>query len=85
MMSAEALDGWGWRIPFLLGLLVGVVGYFLRRDIVEAPRLQTSRRLPVVEAVRDHTPLLLRLVALSALKLDRLLRRVHLHRDLAAA
>ena len=67
MMSTEALDTWGWRIPFLLGLLVGVVGYFLRRDIVEAPRQWTSRRLPLVEVVRDHTPLLLRLVALSAL------------------
>ncbi len=66
-MSTEALDDWGWRIPFLLGLLVGVAGYFLRRDIVEAPRQWTSRHLPLVEAVLDHTPLLLRLIALSAL------------------
>ena len=67
-MSAEALAGWGWRIPFLLGLLVGVIGYFLRRSIVEAPRPPTGhRRLPLVEAVRDHTLLLLRLIALTAL------------------
>jgi MHS family proline/betaine transporter-like MFS transporter len=66
-MSAEALDAWGWRMPFLLGLLVGVVGYFLRRDIVEAPRQWTSRRSPLGETVRNHMPLLLRLIALSAL------------------
>jgi MFS transporter, MHS family, proline/betaine transporter len=66
-MSAEALDGWGWRMPFLFGLLVGVVGYFLRRDIEEAPRQWTSRRSPLVETIRNHMPLLLRLIALSAL------------------
>src|SRR5499433_1593951 len=26
-MSAAALDAWGWRIPFLLGLVVGIAGY----------------------------------------------------------
>jgi len=67
VMSAEALDAWGWRIPFLLGLLVGVVGYFLRRDIEEAPRQWTSRRTPLAETLRNHMPLLLRLIALSAL------------------
>ena len=66
-MPAESLDAWGWRLPFLLGLLVGVVGYFLRRDIVEAPRQWTSRRSPLGETVRHHMPLLLRLIALSAL------------------
>src|SRR6516162_79200 len=30
-MSTAALDAWGWRIPFLLGLVVGVVGYIFRR------------------------------------------------------
>src|SRR5437899_9631514 len=28
-MSTEALDAWGWRIPFLLGLVVGIARYFL--------------------------------------------------------
>jgi MHS family proline/betaine transporter-like MFS transporter len=30
-MSTAALDAWGWRIPFLLGLLVGIAGYIFRR------------------------------------------------------
>jgi MHS family proline/betaine transporter-like MFS transporter len=32
-MSTAA--SWGWRIPFLLGLLVGIAGYFLRRHVME--------------------------------------------------
>jgi len=38
MMSPEALAEWGWRIPFLLGLVVGLVGFVLRRNVPEAPR-----------------------------------------------
>src|SRR5262249_43479476 len=34
-MSVTALDAWGWRIPFLLGLLVGFAGYLLRRHVLE--------------------------------------------------
>src|SRR5262245_58136307 len=35
-MSSAALDAWGWRIPFLLGLVVGIAGYMLRRYVLEA-------------------------------------------------
>jgi MHS family proline/betaine transporter-like MFS transporter len=31
--STATLDAWGWRIPFLLGLLVGLAGYALRRHV----------------------------------------------------
>lgn len=32
-MSTAAFDSWGWRIPFLLGGVVAVVGYVLRRTL----------------------------------------------------
>ena len=34
-LSAEALDSWGWRIPFLLGLVIGPVGLYIRRHLDE--------------------------------------------------
>jgi MHS family proline/betaine transporter-like MFS transporter len=66
VLPSEALESWGWRIPFLLGLAVGVAGYFLRRNLAEAPR-KMSARPPLVEALRDHSPLMARLFALSVL------------------
>src|ERR671935_1568511 len=36
-MSVPALDAWGWRIPFLLGLAVGLAGHFLRPPVMETP------------------------------------------------
>lgn len=35
VMSTPDLDSWGWRIPFLVGLLIGPVGWYIRRCMPE--------------------------------------------------
>jgi MHS family proline/betaine transporter-like MFS transporter len=65
-MSPAALESWGWRIPFVLGLLVGVVGYYIRRDPIEEPR-KAPPRAPLVEAVHGHGLLIARLFGMSVL------------------
>jgi MHS family proline/betaine transporter-like MFS transporter len=64
-MSPEALEAWGWRIPFLVGLLVGLAGFLLRRHVRETPKPRAGGRSPLVETLRNHGPLLARLAALS--------------------
>jgi MHS family proline/betaine transporter-like MFS transporter len=53
-MSTSALDTWGWRIPFLLGLLVGIAGYILRRYVLGAGVVEKRTRTPIVETIQDH-------------------------------
>ena len=65
-MSRAALERWGWRIPFLLGLVVGLAGFFLRRHVVEASHLGHGGHSPLVETVRAHAGLLARLAGLAA-------------------
>ncbi len=36
-LSGQEVAGWGWRIPFLLGVLVGPIGFYIRRSVGEAP------------------------------------------------
>src|SRR6201992_208178 len=31
----SATDNWGWRVPFLLGILIAPVGYYIRRNLDE--------------------------------------------------
>jgi len=60
LLSAEQLQDWGWRIPFVLGSLLGILGYFLRRGIVESPAFtrilqeQTVARIPVKDLFQSH-------------------------------
>jgi MHS family proline/betaine transporter-like MFS transporter len=37
VVSNEDMMSWGWRIPFVFGLLVGPAGYYIRKFVDEAP------------------------------------------------
>jgi MHS family proline/betaine transporter-like MFS transporter len=43
-----------WRIPFLLGLMVGIAGYILRRYALETGVAEKRTRAPIVETLHDH-------------------------------
>jgi MHS family proline/betaine transporter-like MFS transporter len=60
VLSEEALSSWGWRIPFLLGALVGVVGWYIRHRMDDTPlfreieRTEEVESAPIVEVFRNH-------------------------------
>jgi MHS family proline/betaine transporter-like MFS transporter len=42
-LAPEALDNWGWRVPFLFGLVIGPVGLFIRRHLEETEAFLEAR------------------------------------------
>jgi MFS transporter, MHS family, proline/betaine transporter len=64
-LSAAALQAWGWRIPFLLGLVVGVGGYVVRRHMSETIVTPCRERAPIVETLHDHWRTVLGFAGLS--------------------
>src|SRR6185295_18557972 len=54
VLPADGRGVWGWRIPFLMGLVVGLAGFFLRRRLVEAAIPHDATRSPLRETVRHH-------------------------------
>ncbi|MBC8745832.1 MFS transporter [Paraburkholderia sp. WC7.3b] len=40
LFTHEALQSWAWRIPFLTGLLIGPVGFYIRRNLPETEAFQ---------------------------------------------
>jgi MHS family proline/betaine transporter-like MFS transporter len=36
MLTPEAMDSWGWRVPFVLGISIGPVGAYIRRRLPES-------------------------------------------------
>ena len=52
-LSHQDYLSWGWRIPFILGLLVGPIGFYLRARVADTPTFRKA----VVEKRVERTPL----------------------------
>src|SRR5262249_147923 len=64
VLPLEDVVAGGWRIPFLLGVVVGGVGFILRRRMPhDWPA--AAKGFPVLDAVRNHPTRLLQVVGLS--------------------
>ncbi len=74
-LSAAEITHWGWRIPFLLGLLIVPLGLYLRRTLEETPafRAQLSSpgalnpSLPLTTVLRENWRSVLRGFAIAIL------------------
>ncbi|KKB03230.1 MFS transporter [Pantoea anthophila] len=53
MMSADQFQAWGWRIPFLLSLVLVIFGLWLRRGVEETPTFVAMQE----QEKTTHTPL----------------------------
>ncbi|MBI1274420.1 MFS transporter [bacterium] len=37
LMPTESFESWGWRIPFILGIFIGLAGFYIRHQCDESP------------------------------------------------
>jgi MHS family proline/betaine transporter-like MFS transporter len=68
VMPAGAVAAWGWRIPFWIGLVVGIAGLVLRRGLDETSggrMRQRSARPPLVATFAHHWRVLAYLAGVS--------------------
>ncbi len=60
LLPNEQFLAWGWRIPFLLSILLIAVGLYIRLNILESPAFQglqesgTTSQAPIIDTFRDH-------------------------------
>ena len=54
-LSTEQMESWGWRVPFVFGLLIGPVAYYIRRHVDETTEFQSTQisKAPLREALSD--------------------------------
>lgn len=68
VMSQEALVSWGWRVPFLLGIVLGVSTLVLRQGTQEsAEPAGDLREAPLVQAFLTDGANIARSIALNAM------------------
>lgn len=67
VFTPEDLQGWAWRLPFLLGIVITAIGYFIRRHAPEPPRQKEMpmEKAPIIVAVKDYWRPMLQLMGLA--------------------
>jgi MFS family permease len=58
-LTLEQIDAWGWRLPFLFGLLIAPVGLWMRRHLSEteeflAAKEDDTQHLGLLAVLREH-------------------------------
>jgi MHS family proline/betaine transporter-like MFS transporter len=43
-LTHAQLVGWGWRVPFVFGMLIGPIGLYIRRRIDETPEFERAEK-----------------------------------------
>jgi MHS family proline/betaine transporter-like MFS transporter len=62
LLSADEVEAWGWRIPFIASVIFCIIGWFLRRGLHETSeglQAAAATRPPVLESlIADWRPML---------------------------
>ena len=65
LLTHEQLVDWGWRIPYVFGMLIGPAGLYVRAKVVETPEFLEAEKpatIPISDVLRRHPlPVLLAL------------------------
>src|SRR5215813_2155920 len=57
LLTHDQLVSWGWRIPYIFGMLIGPAGLYVRAKIVETPEFLEAERpetIPIKDVLRRH-------------------------------
>ena len=69
-LTEEALHQWGWRIPFVMGGLIAVAGWYVRTSVPESPAFESSRlagtlsATPIRDVFRSHSGAVAKIIGL---------------------
>ena len=70
----EAMRAWGWRLPFVFGLVIGIVGLYIRRDLERDSGVLESTIEPTpapkssfVDALKTQRSAIFRVIGLKAM------------------
>lgn len=81
-MPKDQFASWGWRIPFLLSIVVIIAGYIIRRQVDETPAFSEEQAhgevpaSPVIEVLRESWGDVLRVVGMALAAVTALLATV---------
>jgi MHS family alpha-ketoglutarate permease-like MFS transporter len=73
VLTQDQLEGWGWRIAFFIGGLLGFIGMWLRRSLVETEQFEENAekaratKHPLLQTIKHHPKAVIQLCAITLL------------------
>ncbi|WP_216069280.1 MFS transporter [Acinetobacter radioresistens] len=69
ILTEQQMSDYGWRIPFLLGALGGLVGMWIRRSVPDSEMTHAKEKVknPLIFLIKNHPKETLRIVGISIL------------------
>ena len=66
LMPEDQVVAWGWRIPFVIGIAIGLAGFYIRRQNPEEDSSPVDRpQSPVIEAFRTEWRAMLKIAGFN--------------------
>ncbi|MCR9212537.1 MAG: MFS transporter [Proteobacteria bacterium] len=68
LLGDDVMQSWGWRLPFLIGGGIAVIGIFLRRHLTESIALASDDEdmsSPIFQSVKDHWRQMLTIIGIN--------------------
>ena len=62
------MDSWGWRIPFLLGAALALIGWWMRAKTIETPlfmSMKKAEQAPLFAALHNHGVMILQGITIT--------------------
>ena len=56
-LGEDVMGEWGWRIPFLLSIVIAGAGLYLRRNLTDVYQAHKDKSIPIVQIFKHHKKL----------------------------
>jgi MFS transporter, MHS family, proline/betaine transporter len=65
-LGENVMGDWGWRIPFLLSIVIAAAGLYLRRNLTDTYQPHEDKTIPLVAIFRDHKKLFIQFLIVAS-------------------
>jgi MFS transporter, MHS family, proline/betaine transporter len=73
IFTSQQIHNWAWRIPFIAGIIIGLVGIWMRRRMIESPDFEIDKtaaekkKVPLVDVLKNAPGRLITVFGLAIL------------------
>ena len=66
ILASNVVDAWGWRVPFLIGVILVPIGFYVRRMVGETPMFEAVKAAPAAPTQRGSFGRALQVLGLAS-------------------